>query len=135
MQHLSQLEQLVEVLLAAHTVTTSYNDRCTLQVVLGSLYVVVKHLYYESLGAYILAYLRINNLLAALAIVEGLLHHTTTNSSHLWTMVGVHDSSYDVTTEGRANLVEQILVGLTSHLVLERTNLQLCAVGSQTRGQ
>ena len=49
MQHLSELEQLVEVLLAAHTITTGYNDRCTLQVVLGSLHVVVQHLYDESL--------------------------------------------------------------------------------------
>ena len=50
-------------------------------------------------------------------------------------MVGVDDGSYDVTTEGRTNLIEQILVCLVVLLILERTNLQLCAVGSQTRGQ
>jgi hypothetical protein len=103
--------------------------------VLGSLYVVIQNLYYESLGANILAYLRINNLLAALAIVQSLLHNARAYSSHLWTVVGVNDGSYDVTTESRTNLIKQVLVCLVVLLILERTNLQLCAVGSQTRGQ
>ena len=101
---------------------------------LGSLYVVVEYLHDESLGAHILAYLRINNLLLAGTIVDSLLHHTRANSRHLWTVVGVNDGSYDVTTEGRTNLIEQILIHLLVLLVLIRTNLQLCAVCSQTRG-
>ena len=135
MQHLSQVEQHVEVLLRAHTVTTSYNDGCTFQVVLGSLYVVVEHLDDESLRAYILAYLWVNNLLLASTLIDSLLHHARANGSHLRAMVGVDDGSYDVTTESRTNLIEQILVNLVVLLIFERTNLELGAVGSQTRGQ
>ena len=86
MQHLSELEQLVEVLLRTHTITTGNNDGSTLQVMLSSLNVVVEHLYYESLRAYILAYLWVNNLLAALAIVQSLLHYARAYSCHLWTV-------------------------------------------------
>ena len=50
-------------------------------------------------------------------------------------MVGVHDSCYDVTTKGRTNLIEQVLVDLALFLVLIRTNLQFGAVSRQTRGQ
>ena len=50
-------------------------------------------------------------------------------------MVGVNDSSYDVTTECRTNLIEQVFIYLIILLVLIRTNLELCAVSRQTRGQ
>ncbi len=135
MQHLSQLEQHVEVLLRAHAVTTGYYDGSTLQVVLGGLHMVVEHLHNESLRADVLTYLGINHLLAALAIVERFLHDARADGGHLRTVVGVHDGGHNVTTEGRTNLIEQILIYLIVLLVLVRTNLQLCAVGSQTAGQ
>ena len=135
MQHLCQVEQQVEVLLRAHAVTTSHHDRRTLQVVLGSLHMVVEYFHNECLGADILRNLGINHFLLAGTIIDGLLHHTATNGSHLRTMVGVHDGSHDVTTKGRTNLIEQVLIALSFLLILIRTNLQLGTVCRQTRGQ
>ena len=54
MQNLSQLEQLVEALLRTYTISTSNNDRSTLEIVLSSLNMVVENLYYISLWRYIL---------------------------------------------------------------------------------
>ena len=76
MQEMSQLEELVETFLASYTITAGYNDGRTLQVVLGSLYMVVEYLYDEVLGRYILAYLWVNNFLLALTLIDALLHHT-----------------------------------------------------------
>ena len=47
MQYLGQLEQQVKIFLAAHAIATSNHNRSTLQVMLGSLHVVVEHFYYE----------------------------------------------------------------------------------------
>lgn len=105
------------------------------KVVLGSLYVVVEYFYYEVLSRNILAYLWINHFLLALTLVDALLHHARANGSHLRTVVWVYDSSHDVTTEGRTNLIEQSLIVLAALLVVVITNLKLCTVGSQTAGQ
>ena len=135
MEYLGQLEQLLETFLRTNAITTSYHDGRTLQVVLGSLYMVVEHLHDVCLRAYILRYLRINHLLLAVTLVECLLHHATTNGSHLGAMVGVHDRCHDVTTKGRTNLIEQVVIVLATLVIVERTDLELCTVGSQTRGQ
>ena len=76
MEEMSQLEELVEAFLASYTITAGYNDGRTLQVVLGSLYMVVEYLYDEVLGRYILAYLWVNNFFLALTLVDALLHYT-----------------------------------------------------------
>ena len=135
MEEMSQLEELVETFFASYAITAGYNDGRTLQVVLGSLNVVVEYLYYEVFSRNILAYLWINHFLLALTLVDALLHHAGTDSSHLRTVVWVYDSSHDVTTEGRTNLIEQTLVVLAALLVVVITNLKLCTVGSQTAGQ
>ncbi len=101
----------------------------------GSLHVVVEYLHNESLGAYILADLRIYNLLLAVTLIDSLLHHTRADGSHLGTVFRIHNRCHDVTTEGGTNLIEQVLVNLIILLVLEVANLQFRAVGSQTRGQ
>ena len=55
MEEMSQFEELVEAFLASYAITAGYDDGRTLQVVLGSLYVVVEYLYYESsAGTYLL---------------------------------------------------------------------------------
>ena len=135
MEEMSQLEELVETFLASYTITTGYNDGRTLQVVLGSLNVVVEYLYNEVFSWNILAYLWINYFLLAITLVDALLHHAGTDSSHLWTVVWVYDGSHDVTTESWTNLIEQTLVVLAALLVVVITNLELCTVGSQTAGQ
>ena len=133
MEQVSQLEELVKAFLATYTVTTGNNDRRTLQVVLGSLYVVVEYLHYEVLGRNILANLWINYFLLALTLVDVLLHHTRANGSHLWTVLWIDDGSHDVTTEGRTNLVEQTIIVLATLLVVIVTNLELGTVGCKTR--
>ena len=135
MENLGKLEELVETFLRAYSVTACNNDGSTLEVVLGSLYVVVEYLYYVCLGRNILRYLGINNLTLCLALVDGLLHNTRTNGSHLWTVVGIDNCGNDVTTEGRTNLIEQILVGLARLLVLVRANLKLCTVSGESAGE
>ena len=135
MEEMSQFEELVEAFLASYTITASYDDGRTLQVVLGSLYVVVEYLYYEVLSRNILAYLRVNYFLLALTLVDALLHHARADCSHLWTVVWVYDGSHDVTTEGRTNLIEQTLIVLTTLLIVVITDFKLCTVGGKTTGQ
>ena len=135
MEEMSQLEELVEAFLASYTITAGYNDGRTLQVVLGSLYVVVEYLHYEVLSRNILAYLWVNHFLLALTLVDALLHHAGADSSHLRTVLWVYDGSHDVTTEGRTNLIEQTLIVLAALLVVVITDFKLCTVGSQTAGQ
>ena len=135
MKEMSQLEELVEAFLASYTITTGYNDGRTLQVVLGSLYVVVEYLYYEVLSRNILAYLWINHFLLALTLVDALLHHARADSSHLRTVLWVYDGSHDVTTEGWTNLIEQTIIVLAALLIVVITNLELSTVCSQTAGQ
>ena len=96
---------------------------------------VVEHLYHKCFGTNILAYLRINHLFLAFAFVDGLLHHTRANGSHLRTMVGVHDGCHDVATESRTNLIEQVLVGCAALGISMVTDFQLGTVGCQTAGQ
>ena len=135
MEEMSQLEELVEAFLASYAITAGYDDGRTLQVVLGSLYVVVEYLYYEVLGRNILAYLWINHFLLALTLVDALLHYAGADSSHLWTVLWVDDGSHDVTTESWTNLIEQTLIVLAALLVVVITDFKLCTVGSQTAGQ
>ena len=135
MEQVSQLEELVETFLASHAITAGYNDGRTLQVVLGSLHVVVEHFYNEVLGRHILAHFGVNHFLLALTLVDVLLHHTRANSSHLRTVLRVDDGSHDVATEGRTNLIEQTVKVLARLLLVVVANLQLRTVGSQTAGQ
>ena len=135
MEEMSQLEELVETFLASYTITAGYNDGRTLQVVLGSLYVVVEYLHYKVFSRNILAYLWINHFLLALTLVDALLHYARANGSHLWTVVRVYDGSHDVTTEGRTDLIEQTLVVLAALLVVVITDFKLCTVGGKTAGQ
>ncbi len=135
MKNLCKLEELVETFFRTNTITTGNHDRRTFQVVLGSFYVVVEHFHDESFSRYIFRNFRINHLFLAFTLINSLLHHTTTHGSHLWTMVGIHDSSHDVSTEGRTNLIEQVLVNLIVLFVLIRTNLQFRAISCKTTGQ
>ena len=135
MEEMSQFEELVETFLASYAITACYNDGRTLQVVLGSLYVVVEYLHYEVLSRNILAYLWVNHFLLALTLVDALLHHARADCSHLWTVVWIYDSSHDVTTEGRTNLIEQTLVVLAALLIVVITDFKLCTVGGKTAGQ
>ena len=135
MEEMSQLEELVETFLASYAITAGYNDGRTLQIVLGSLYVVVEYLYNKVFSRNILAYLWINHFLLALTLVDALLHYAGTYSSHLRTVLWVYDSSHDVTTEGRTNLIEQTLIVLAALLIVVITDFKLCTVGGKTAGQ
>lgn len=106
------------------------------QVVLGSLYVVVEHLYYAGNShIHIFGNLGINHFLLAFTVVDGLLHHAGADGCHLGAMLGIHDRGHDVTTEGGTNLIEQVVKHLVVLLVLVGTDLQFGAVGCQSAGQ
>ena len=84
---------------------------------------------------YILRYIWIDNLALCLTLIDSLLHNARAYSSHLWTVVRIDDGCYDVTTKGRANLIEQVLITLTSFLIFVVTNLKLSTIGSKTTCQ
>ena len=84
---------------------------------------------------YILRYIWIDNLAFSLTLIDSLLHNARAYGSHLWTVVRVDDGCYDVTTEGRANLIEQVLITLTSFLIFVVTNLKLSTIGGKTTCQ
>ena len=52
-KYLCQLEQLVETFLRTNSIATGNNDGCTLEIVLGSLNMVVENLHYVCLWRYI----------------------------------------------------------------------------------
>ena len=132
---LGKLEEHIEVLLRAYAVATSHNDRSTLEVVLCSLNVAVEHLHNEVCLGHVLGYVRVNHLALCLALIESLLHHAAAHGSHLRTVLRVDDSSHDVATESRTNLIEQIVVVNTTLLVVVVANLKLCTVGCKTAGE
>ena len=133
MQLLGQLEELVEGFLATYTITTGYHDGGTLEVVLGSLDMTVENLDYVGLVRDILAHLGIDNLTLGVALVESFLHHARAYGGHLRTVIGIDDGGHDVTTKGRTNLIQQIVVVLAALLVVIVTNLELGTVGCKTR--
>ena len=103
------------------------------------LYVTVEYLYYILCLWNVLSNIVTNNLCFVVLIENFLLHNTLTNSSHLWTMFWVYDSSNDVTTESRTNLIELLLVvlvykftSLILHLHVEVTNLKFGTIGCKT---
>ena len=134
-EHLGKLEQLVEALLGTNAVASGNHDGRTFEVVLCSLDMMVEHLHYKRLGRHVLSHLGIDHLLAAVALVESLLHNAAAHRCHLRTMLGVNNRCHDVSTESRTYLVEKVVVGCLVFLVLIRANLKLCAVGSKTAGE
>ena len=103
------------------------------------LYVTIKNLYYILGLRNVLGNVVTDNLCLVVLIKNFLLHHALTNSSHLWTMLWVYDSSNDVTTESRTNLIELLLIvlvyeftSLILHLHVKVTNLKLGTIGSKT---
>ena len=135
MEHLGELEELVETFLGTYAIATSHDDGSTLEVVLGGLHMMVEDTDDESLRADILRDLWVDHFLAALALVDGFLHDARTDGGHLRTVVGVDNRGHDVATKGGTNLIEQIVVVLLGLGIVVGTNLQLCAVGGQSAGQ
>ena len=102
-------------------------------------YVTVENLYNILSFWHVLCNVVTDNLSLVVFIKNFLLHHTLTNSSHLWAMLWVYDSSNDVTTESWTNLVKLLLIvlvykltSLILHLHVEVANLKFCTVGSKT---
>ena len=83
----------------------------------------------------ILVNIGINDLASGLAVVESLLHHATAHSSHLGTMLGIDNGSNNISTEGRTNLIEQIVVVSPRLGIVKVTNLEFGTVSSQATGE
>ena len=135
MKHLGEFIELVETFLRAHTITTSHDDAGTLQIVLGGLNVTVENLRNILCLRHKLCHILYDDLTLVVGVENLGLHHARTDCSHLGTVLGIDNRCNDVTTEGRTNLIEQVLVGLAQFLVLVRTDFQSRAVGSQTAVQ
>jgi uncharacterized repeat protein (TIGR01451 family) len=100
-----QLMNKTKALLRANTVTTSNDNRCTLNVNLTLLNVT---LYDAHCKVAILNHwlpVNLTNLTSSRCSQLLLTHNALTHSSHLWTALWVNDSSDDVTTKGWTNLV------------------------------
>ena len=132
---LGKLEEHIEVLLRSYAVAASHNDRSTLEVVLCSLNVAVEHLYNEVCLGHVLSYVRVNHFALCLALVESLLHHAAAHGSHLRTVLRVDDSSHDVATESRTDLIEQVVVVNAALLVVVVADFKLRTVGCKTAGE
>ena len=135
MEDLRKFEEHVEAFLAAHSVTSGNNDRSALEVVLGSLDMMVKDLDNIGLGGNIFIDIGIDNLTGSLALVESFLHDARADGSHLRTVVGIDDRSDDIASESWADLIEKVLVGLAALVVCVRTDLKLGTVGGEAAGQ
>ena len=105
MKFFSEFEEKIETFLATYTITTSNYDRSTLQIVLGCFYMTVDNFHNKVSLWYIFSNIRVNDFAFSLAIVDSLLHNARAYCSHLWTVVWVNNSSYDITTESRTNLI------------------------------
>ena len=140
MKLLCEVEEHVEVLLRAHTVTTCNNDWSTLEVMLGSLNVTVENLDYIFSLRHELCHIVTDHFALVVLVEHFLLHHTLAHCSHLWTVLWVDDSCHDVTAEGRTDLIEllfemlydRLLVLIEAAVHVEVTDLELCTVGSKT---
>ena len=53
MEYFCQLEELVEAFLRSYAISSGYYDRCTFEVVLGCLYVVIEYFYDEGFWSYV----------------------------------------------------------------------------------
>ena len=80
-----------------------------------------------------------DNLSLVVLIKNFLLHHTLTNSCHLWAMLWVYDGSNDITAECRTDLIKLLFVvlvheftSLILHLHVKVANLKFCTVGCKT---
>ncbi len=118
MDLLGQVEEHIEVLLRAHAVTTGNDDGSTLEVVLGFLDVTVEDAHHVFGFGNIFGYI-MTDYFALVVLIEYLfLHHTFAHGSHLWTMLGVDNGGNNVSTKGRTNLIELVLVMLGDGLLV-----------------
>ena len=102
---------------------------------LGLFNVAVEHLYHITFWLYVLCNVGINCFSLVVVVQHLLLHHATPHSCHLRPVVGVDNRCNDVSTESRANLVQQLIVMLACFLVVIVANLQLGAVGGKAAGK
>ena len=124
-----------EVLFGTHAVAAGDNDARTLDVDLALLDLTVDDLHREvRVRDHLLPVDRLHLARAGLCGVL-LAHHALADGRHLGTVVGVHDRRNDVAAEGRANLVQQILILRTGFRVLMVADHQLRTVGRQTTEQ
>ena len=131
-EFLCEGEELVETFLAAHAVATSHYDCRTLEVVLSSFHVAVDNLNHEIGGWNIFCYFWVNYLALSFAFVDGFLHHARAYGCHLWAVFWVDDSSHDIATKSRTNLIEQIVVVLLGLDVVVFADFKFGTVGGKT---
>ena len=134
-EDLRQVEQHLESFLGAHAVTAGNDDGCALEVMPGSLHVMVQDLHDIGFRTHVAVHLGIDHFPAGLARIESLLHDAGTDRRHLRTVVRIHDRGHDVAAEGGTDLVQELLVGLSGLDVVEITDLELRAVGGEAAGQ
>ena len=113
---LGEFEQEVEAFWTTYAITTGNDDRSTLEVVLGLLYVTVEHLHYIVGKRNVLSHIVLHHFTLVILVEDFLLHHTVANGCHLWTMFGVDDGGDDGTTESRTNLIELVFVVLVNEI-------------------
>ena len=131
-KHRCQFIQHIEALCATHAVATSHHDRRTFDVQFRFLHVAFNHLNYEVLIAHIFSYVEATHFAFIISIQHLFFHHTLAHSRHLRTAIRVDDSSHDVTTKRRADLVQQVFVSLVVFLIFKLANFEHSTVGSQT---
>lgn len=131
-EHIGELMEHLEILLAAHAIATAYDNGATLEIYLRLLDVTVDHLYDIIEGRSIVISLEVDYYALVVGVVDFLLHDAFADSSHLGAALGVDDSSDDVTAESGADLEEEILIDFAGASIGMVADLELCAVGSQT---
>lgn len=131
-EHISQVMEHLEILLATHAITAAHDNGATLEVDLRLLDITIDDLNDIIEGRGIIISLEVNYNALVVGVVDFLLHDAFADSSHLRSALGVDDSSDDVTAESGANLEEEILIDFAGASVGMVADLELCAVGSQT---
>ena len=124
MKFFSEVEQQVEVLFRAYTVSAGYDNRRTFQVVLCLFYVAFDYFHYIVRISYVLFHIVTDHFSLISRREDFFLHHTFANGCHLRAVFRVHNRSNDVTAKCRTDLIQQVLVSLTFFLVFVVTDFK-----------
>ncbi len=86
-------------------------------------------------GIHIVIYVMLHNFAFVKRVEHFFFHHTLAHGRHLRTMVGVDDPCHDVASESGADLIKQILIGLSRLSIFMIAYLQRSTVGGEAATQ
>ena len=105
-KYIGKLKQKIEILFRSNTITSGDYDWRIFNINLRFLNMSVDYIDYKIFIFNIIIYIILNYFSFKIGIHYFFFHYSLSHSSHLWAMIGVNDSSYNISSISRTDLVK-----------------------------